>query len=100
MPPILLLPLRDPQDNFSRQQYQQIALQRSQQICNELSRIRPPRVKVCVQGAKKKKIEGRKNCWRMQGSIAFKSGYRVLHPTLQVCGWLSWGSRSARHTPC
>lgn len=84
MPPILLVPFRDINGNFAAFQHQQLALQRGPQVCGELTRLRPPRVKVSVQGATKKRVTDRTNCYRIQCSIALKGGYRILWNSLSL----------------
>ena len=79
-----MVPFRDINGNFAAFQYQQLSLQRGPTICMELNRIHPPRCKICVQGATKKRVEGRSNCFRVQCSIKLQSGYRVFANSLQV----------------
>jgi hypothetical protein len=84
MPPVLLMPFEDIKERFSSFQHQQISLQRGCVVSRELNACVPKRVKLTVQGATKKKVEGRPNSWRVQGSIKLLEGHRVLWPSLQV----------------
>jgi hypothetical protein len=86
MPPICLHPFRDINGNMLAFQYQQLSLQRAPQICREMNCQKPKNVKVAVQGASKKRIDNRGNCYRVQCSVNLRAGLRVLWPTLDVSG--------------